>query len=52
MTWIIGTAAAIVAWLLWWWRPRPAPETERSWTDPYAAQVAEFRRAVNDYSRG
>ena len=53
MTWILGTAAAILAWLLWLWRPRPEPAAPAGRAaDPYAAQVAEFRRAVNDYSRG
>ena len=54
MTWILGTAAAILAWLLWLWRPREtaADGPARPRTDPYAAELAEFRRAVNDYSRG
>ena len=52
MMWLVSVAAGIVVWLLWLWRPKPESAGERPWTDPHAAEIAEFRRAVNDYSRG
>ena len=45
-------AAAWLAWLRWtaWIRSRrPAPGPAG---DPYASEVAEFRRQVSDWSRG
>jgi hypothetical protein len=49
MLWI-GIAAGIAAWLWWHLRPRP-PVPAGGPADPHAGQVAEFRRAVADWSR-
>lgn len=51
MLWLMSVTAGVLAWLLWLFRPRPVMATVTV-SDPFAAQVAEFRRAVNDYSRG
>lgn len=51
VAWILGAVAGVLAWLLWRFRPAPVQVTVAV-VDPYAAEVAEFRRAVNDWSRG
>ena len=50
--WITALAAAAAVWLWWQCRPRVPACAGGAPPDPYAAQVAEFRRAVSDWSRG
>ena len=45
-------AAGLLAWLWWYRRPRVPASGGGPPADPFAAQVAEFRRAVGDWSRG
>lgn len=44
-------AALWLAWLRWTARIRARPTPPAPAADPYASQVAEFRRAVSDWSR-
>ena len=45
-------AGGLLAWLWWLCRPRVAACGGGPPADPFAAQVAEFSRAVSDWSRG
>ena len=45
-------AAGLLAWLWWYRRPRSPASGGGISADPFAGQVAEFRRAVGDWSRG
>ncbi len=51
MGWLIAAAAGVVMWLAWT-RRRRAPVAASGGGDPYAGEVAEFRRRVADWCRG
>ena len=52
MLWITAVIAGLAAWLWWQCRPRTREFAGGTPPDPYAAQIAEFRRAVSDWSCG
>jgi hypothetical protein len=50
MAWLLAGLAFLALLAAWWWRPLPVPAASPG-ADPYAADVAVFRRQLHDWDR-